>query len=89
MTTVKAERQPIVLSIQLKVLSIWEAKAVKVLRYWIPVLFVMAVPAFVAWELQGLSFKFGSDVTNWIAGYMLLTIAWQRVAGRILGNKKK
>jgi hypothetical protein len=72
------------LSIQLRWLSFWNAKLVKFLRHWLPVLFVMAVPAFVAWELQGMSFRFGDDVTNWVAGYMLLTIVWQYVTRKVL-----
>jgi hypothetical protein len=88
MNTAKAERN-VILALQLKLLTIWDSKTVKLLRYWIPVLFVMAVPAFVAWELQGMRFQFGNDVTNWIAGYMLLTVAWKHVAGKILSNKKK
>lgn len=75
-------------SIRLNLMALPSSKLVLALRYWIPIILVMVVPVFVAWELQGIRFMFGSDVTHWIAGYMLLGIAWSHIITRVLSQKK-
>jgi len=75
-------------TVRLNLMALPTSKLAIALRYWIPIIIVIAPLPFVAWELQGIRFQFGSDVTNWIAGYMVLSMIWSHMVTRVLGQKK-